>query len=44
MIINFKCLKSAMEYPKSIAKLHNKAVENVDRFRYLGYEIKYDEP
>ena len=44
MIINFKCLKSAMEYPKSIAKLHNKEVGNVDQFRYLGDEIKYAEP
>ena len=32
------------EYPKSIATLRGKQLENVRTYRYLGCEIKYDEP
>ena len=33
-----------MCYPESIAELDNLAIENVITFRYLGDEIKHDEP
>ena len=32
------------EYPKSIAKLRGKELENVKCYKYLGCEIKFDEP
>ena len=32
------------EYPTSIATLRGKQLENVTTYRYLGCEIKYDEP
>ena len=32
------------DYPKSIATLHGKPVENVKVYRYLGSEINYKEP
>ena len=31
-------------YPKSIVKLEDQPIENVETFRYLGDEIKFDEP
>ena len=42
MIINHQILE--VEYPKSIAKLNGTDVENVEIFRYLGCNIKYNEP
>ena len=46
MIFNFDYAKeyNNQTYPKSIAKLQNQSVENVETFRYLGDEIKFDEP
>lgn len=46
MIFNFNYAKeyNGQKYPNSIAKLQNQSVENVETFRYLGDEIKYDEP
>ena len=32
------------EYPESIGQLEGKPLENVKNYRYLGCEIKYDEP
>ena len=31
-------------YPKSICNLNRKTVENVEVFRYLGDDIRYDQP
>ena len=42
MIINHQKLE--VEHPKSIAKLNGTDVENVEIFRYLGCNIKYNEP
>ena len=47
MIFNFELVKEKyvnMCYPESIVELDNIAVENVVTFRYLGDEIKHDEP
>ena len=46
MIFNFKhCHQPEISsYPESIAHLCNKPIENVKTFRYLGDDIKYDEP
>ena len=45
MILNYKYLNTdSSTYPKSIAILNNIPIENVRNFRYLGDEIKYDEP
>ena len=32
------------EYPESIGQLEDKPLENVKNYRYIGCEIKYDEP
>jgi len=32
------------EYPGSIASLNKEPVENVENYRYLGCEVKFDEP
>ena len=42
IILNYK--NTFESYPKTICSLKNKAVENVETFRYLGDEIKYNEP
>ena len=42
MIINQQL--DSKEYPVSIGKLEGKPFENVKTYRYLGCEIKYDEP
>ena len=45
MILNYQYLNTdSSTYPKSIAILNNIPIENVTNFRYLGDEIKYDEP
>ena len=45
MILNHQYLNTDSSiYPKSIASLNNIPIENVTNFRYLGDEIKYDEP
>ena len=45
MILNHQYLNTdSSTYPKSIASLNNIPIENVTNFRYLGDEIKYDEP
>ena len=45
MIPNHQYLNTdSSTYPKSIASLNNIPIENVTNFRYLGDEIKYDEP
>ena len=46
MIFNFEYIKEHYQstYPESIAELQNMTIENVKTFRYLGDEIKYDEP
>ena len=43
MIFNHKYI-SDDTYPDNIVKLRNMNIENVQSFRYLGDEIKYDEP
>ena len=32
------------EYPESIAQISETKIENVKIFRYLGSDIKYDQP
>ena len=45
IIMNFRYISKDTEtYPKTISTLHNKPIENVKVFRYLGDDIKYDEP
>ena len=47
MIFNFELIKEHYDnmcYPESIVELDNIAIENVITFRYLGDEIKHDEP
>ena len=46
MILNHKILAGDEDatYPKSICKLNGVPIGNVTTFRYLGDEIKYDEP
>ena len=45
MILNHQYLNTdSSTHPKSIASLNNPPIENVTNFRYLGDEIKYDEP
>ena len=44
MIFNYNIESENEVYPESIVKLQNQAIENVTTFRYLGDEIKYDEP
>ena len=45
MIVNYDHLNNdCTTYPKTICTLRNTPVENVTRFRYLGDEIKFDEP
>lgn len=45
MILNYQYLNTdSSTYPKSIASLNNIQIENVTNFRYLGDEIKYNEP
>ena len=42
MIFNFDTKKE--EYPTSIAKLNGQTVENVEKFKYLGDQIVFNEP
>ena len=42
MILNQKY--EGREYPKTICSLGEEVIENVEKFRYLGSEIKQDEP
>ena len=42
MILNQQYMK--FEYPKSIITCKGKPIENVKIFKYLGSQIKYDEP
>ena len=42
MILNQKY--EGREYPKTICSLGKEVIENVKQFRYLGCEIKHDEP
>ena len=42
MILNQQYMNS--EYPTTISMLNGEQVENVKIFRYLGCQIKYDEP
>ena len=42
MILNQQYMNS--DYPTTISMLNGKQVENVKIFRYLGCQIKYDEP
>ena len=35
--------KDSDTYPENVVNLHNKPIENVKIFRYLGNDIKYDE-
>ena len=48
MILNFQCLVKQgsvdQSYPKTIAKLNGQSIENVEVFRYLGNDVKYDQP
>ena len=45
MIVNYRYINNdSSTYPDSIATLDNNPIENVMMFRYLGDEIKYDEP
>jgi hypothetical protein len=45
MIFNYKYLNSdSSTYPECIVSLNNVPVENVKVFRYLGDDIKFDEP
>ena len=45
MIFNYQYVNNnVLDYPETIAKLNNTPVGNVTKFRYLGDEIKYDEP
>ena len=42
MILNQQYLRK--EYPSSISELNGIKIENVTVFRYLGCQIKFDEP
>ena len=46
MILNFKYVAENHNsvYPKSIVTLEKQPIENVETFRYLGDEIKFNEP
>lgn len=45
MIINHNPTNNILaDYPTSMVTLHNKPIENVKQFRYLGNEIKFNEP
>ena len=46
MIFNFDYVSEDYDstYPPSIVELKDQLIENVNTFRYLGDEIKYDEP
>ena len=46
MIFNFNFAEkyNNQKYPNSISKLQNQSIENVKTFRYVGDEIKFDEP
>jgi len=46
MIFNFQYVADTYQqtYPDAIASLEGQPIENVKTFRYLGDEIKYDEP
>ena len=45
MIFNYHYINDdRTTYPQTISTINNTAVENVTKFRYLGDEIKYDEP
>jgi hypothetical protein len=45
MILNYQYINSDIStYPKTISKLNGVSVENVTNFRYLGDEIKFNEP
>ena len=48
MILNFKCFMDQLcieqPYPESIVKLNNQVIENVEVFRYLGDDIRFDQP
>ena len=46
MIFNFRYIEKDYDYvyPESIVSLENIPIENVEMFRYLGDEVKYDEP
>ena len=45
MILNYQHINNdCTTYPKTISTLKNIPVENVSKFRYLGDEIKYNEP
>ena len=47
MILNFKCfmeqLCTEQPYPESIVKLNDQVIENVEVFRYLGDDIRFDQ-
>ena len=47
MILNFECFmdQSCIEqpYPKSIVKLNDQVIENVEVFLYLGDDIRFDQ-
>lgn len=42
IIMNHQHLNT--DYPTSIVKIHGEPIENVKSFKYLGCQIKYDEP
>ena len=45
MIFNYKYINENLStYPITMSNLNNVSIENVKTFRYLGDEIKYDEP
>ena len=48
MILNFKCFMNQpcieQPYPESIVKLNDQVIENIEVFRYLGDEIRFDQP
>ena len=45
MIFNYHYINDdRTTYPQTISTINNTAVENLTKFRYLGDEIKYDEP
>jgi hypothetical protein len=44
MIFNYKYLNKQDPYPTTIVSLNDVPIENKVVFRYLGNDIKYDEP
>ena len=42
IILNYQSTNT--DYPTSIVKIHGNPVDNVKSFKYLGCQIKYDEP